>query len=171
MVPAEGAGDLFCTLQARGQGRDEYDLSSFWKEHRICSCETSAAKWNSFREYNIYIYKSGGRKSLLAASAPGIHQRLSRQLPWIGDELVSSVCVLKQARWTLILPNQEHCWHIPSVISCLVFHALQEACKQSRDDLYLAVLAGHESLSGSYSFFFFFCRIGFSWAATVLWFQ
>lgn len=29
----------------------------------------------------IYIYKSGGRKSLLAASAPGIHQRLSRQLP------------------------------------------------------------------------------------------
>lgn len=29
MVPAEGAGDLFCTVRARGQGRDEYDLSYF----------------------------------------------------------------------------------------------------------------------------------------------
>lgn len=158
MVPAGGAGDLFCTLRARGQGHDEYDLSYFWKENRICSCETSAAKRNSFREYNTYIYKRGGRKSLLAAYAPGIHQRLSRQLPWIGNELVSSVCVLKQARGTLILPNQEHCWHIPSVISCLLFHSLQEACRQSREDLYLLVLAGHESLSGSY----YFCRIGFS---------
>lgn len=98
-------------------------------------------------------------KFLLAASTPGIHQCLSRRLPWTGDELVSSVCVLKQARGTLILPNQEHCRHIPSVISCLLFYALQE-------DLELAVLAGHAGLSGSYA-----CRVGFSCAATLLWFQ
>lgn len=160
MVPAEGAGDLFYTLWARGQGRDEYHLSYFWKENWICSCETSAAKWNSFREYNICI-KKGRKKSLLAASASGIHQRLSRQLPWIGDESVSSVCVLNQARETLILPNQEHRWHIPSVISCLLFNALQEACRQR----FVLSCVGR-----SWKFHPFFCRIGFSWAAKVFWF-
>lgn len=93
MVPAEGAGDLFCPLRAWGQGRDEYDLSYFWKGNWICSCETSTEKRNSLREQQKYI-KKGRMKSLLAASTPGIHQCLSRRLPWTGDELVSSVCVL-----------------------------------------------------------------------------
>lgn len=66
--------------------------------------------------------KKEGMKTLLAASATGIHQCLSRQLPWVGNELVSSVCVLKQARGTLILPNQGLCWHIPSVVSLLSFY-------------------------------------------------
>lgn len=56
MVPAEGARDLFCTLRARGQGCDEYDLSSFWKENWFSSCETSTEKWSGGREQeNIYI--------------------------------------------------------------------------------------------------------------------
>lgn len=75
--------------------------------------------------------KGGGMKTLLASSATGIHQCLSRQLSWLGNELVSSVCVLKQARGTLILPNQGLCWHIPSVVSLLLFHPLLETERQS----------------------------------------
>lgn len=131
MVPTEGALDLFCTPWARGQGCDEYDLSSFWKENWFSSGETSAEKWNSGREQEART-KKGGMKTLLAASATGIHQCLSRQLPWVGNELVSSVCVLKQARGTLILPNQELCWHILPVVSLLLFYPLPETKRQSR---------------------------------------
>lgn len=81
---------------------------------------------------NFFFFKKLWMKSLLAASATGIHQCLSRQLPWVGNELVSSVCVLKQARGTLILPNQGLCWHIPSVISLLLFYALPETERRSR---------------------------------------
>lgn len=121
-----------CELEARAV----MNMTSATSERRTESVAVKQAVksetvWGSREIYK----KGGGMKSLLAASAPGIHQCLSRQLPWIGDELVSSVCVLKQARGTLILPNQEHCWHIPSVISCLLFYALQEAHRQSGQNL------------------------------------
>lgn len=88
------------------------------------SCEASTKKWDSGREQgniNQRRGRGGSMKSLLAASTTGIHQRLSRQLPWVGNELVLSVCVLKQARGALILPNQGPRWHIPSVIFLLLF--------------------------------------------------
>lgn len=89
-------------------------------------CETSTKKWASGREQgniNQRERRVGGRgmKSLLAPSTAGIHQRLSRQLPCVGNELVLSVCVLKQAGGTLILPNQRLFWHVPSVIFLLLF--------------------------------------------------
>lgn len=76
--------------------------------------------------------KGVGLKTLLAASATGIHQCLSRQLPWLGNELVSSVCVLKQGRRTLILPYQGLCWHIPSIVSLLLFNPLPETETEPR---------------------------------------
>lgn len=94
-------------------------------EDSFSRCETSAKKWDGAREHGNINRRGGGRgvKSLLAPSTAGIHQRLSRQLPWVGNELVLSVCVLKQAGGTLILPNQRLFWHIPSVIFLLLFRS------------------------------------------------
>lgn len=121
----------FALCEPEARACDEYDLSSFWKENWFSSCETSTEKWNTGRKPEERK-KKGGMKTLLAASATGIHQCLSRQLPWVGNELVSSVCVLKQARGTLILPNQELCWHIPFVVSLLLFYPLLETERQSQ---------------------------------------
>ena len=65
--------------------------------------------------------------------------------------------MLKQARGTLILPNQGLCWHIPSVVSLLLFYPLLETERQSGGrqgrDAWLALLtivsplAGHATLN------------------------
>lgn len=125
MVPAEGAHDLFCTLASQrpepwwiwpqrlvNGGTDSLAVKQALKSETVVESREILTKGGG---------EGGGMKSLLAASTTGIHQRLSRQLPWVGNELVLSVCVLKQARGTLILPNQGPRWHIPSVIFLLLF--------------------------------------------------
>ena len=94
-----------------------------WKNNELCAKNGSCTKYGANaghytlklteKDYRVNAWGMG-ELYYLPFTTTGIHQCLSTQLPWVDNELASSIHVLMQAKGTLIFSNQGLCWHIAS---------------------------------------------------------